>query len=735
MIRAIHRALSRSTNFSALSVRDLLAAREAYHLHLLSLDHVVATAVGLYRIRDGDPDSERPDRTSSQQPGANDVRTMANSSIKPWSYPCLLVFTDTWLDQGGVNDKPEALVPRLLYLPDGRIVPTCTIMVERMPRPPAVGGQRFPAGAFGGGYPVTSVQQGWERRGTISCLVTDGGTVYAMTSRHLLGAPGSDVFVDVGGGERRKIGVASKRRLNRLPLPRVYPGFPGASEYVNLDVGLVEIDDMSRWTAQVYGVGEIGEVIDLHPTSLDLRLIGVPVRAFGAATGEMKGEIQGFFFRYRTMGGVDYVADLMIGQRQGDTPLVSHPGDSGALWFIDPPDDGGLDPASERLARAWRRQPIAVEWGGQVFASGPEATTWPIVLGASLSTVCRELDVEVIQNWDVGLSEFWGKVGHFKVGAAACTLVSTPALAKLMAANAANIGVSDEDLAAGELPGQGDAFIPLADVADLVWRQTRKRDEANHFADMDEEGFGPFASRTLLELWHDKHNRTPAKWTAFYDAKEAATGKNIPDKHRGALPFRVGEMFEAMVTAVKDKKVDEFVCIAGLLAHYVGDACQALHVSYLHHGRPGHTDEADVHSIYETKLLDRYADKIVAGVNAELEGKHAKPTIDSGARAADHVVKLMKRTIQELPPMDVLDAFNAAAGHQRLPHMWDELGTRTIERLADGALTLAELWEGAWKEGDGGGIAQGDLVDIGHARLKELYMDKDFIPVRWLKDM
>jgi len=37
-------------DYSSLSVHDLLDARDAYHVYLASLEHVVATAIGRYRI-------------------------------------------------------------------------------------------------------------------------------------------------------------------------------------------------------------------------------------------------------------------------------------------------------------------------------------------------------------------------------------------------------------------------------------------------------------------------------------------------------------------------------------------------------------------------------------------------------------------------------------------------------------------------------------------------------------
>ena len=41
-------------DFTSLSVKDLLDAREAYHVHLAHLQSVYATAIGRYLIRDSD---------------------------------------------------------------------------------------------------------------------------------------------------------------------------------------------------------------------------------------------------------------------------------------------------------------------------------------------------------------------------------------------------------------------------------------------------------------------------------------------------------------------------------------------------------------------------------------------------------------------------------------------------------------------------------------------------------
>src|SRR5215813_7752404 len=76
-------------DYASLSIKDLLDAREAYHIYLSSLDNVVATAIGRYLIHEKDwyathpPDQMRP-------PGVTPIReprTLTNTVIRPWSWP------------------------------------------------------------------------------------------------------------------------------------------------------------------------------------------------------------------------------------------------------------------------------------------------------------------------------------------------------------------------------------------------------------------------------------------------------------------------------------------------------------------------------------------------------------------------------------------------------------------------------------------------------------------------
>jgi len=713
-------------DFRSLSVKDLLEAREAYHVFLSSMENVVATAIGRFRIRTKDPNARNPERAAPR--GKGTPRTLANSVVKPWSWPCVLVFVRAWSKPDKLGSADE-LVPPFLYLPDGRIVPTCVVAVEPQEEAASpLANLAFPSDLIGGGYPLLIEVQGEQHVGSIGCLVTDGNVTYALTNRHVTGRPGHKVE-SIIRGQRQQIGVSDEKQVGKLAFEDVYPGWPGKKMQVNLDVGLIRVDEVSRWTAQVFGIGELRTPVDLNTNTISLDLIGCPVRAFGGASGELIGEIQALFYRYRSIGGVDYVADLLIGCRPGQATLNTRPGDSGTLWCFDP----GYSPAEARNnpgeagAHARRLRPIAVQWGGQKLMSPGGEVGLRFALATCLSTACRLLDVEVVRDWNIGLNEYWGKVGHYKIAAKACDLAPDPRLRQLLAANLDRISFDDTAISSGDLPKMGPHFIALADVPDLVWRNSRKKDATNHFTDMDEEGQGDFRGQTLLSICADPAKVNARLWGEFYDSLSF----DVP--RRGALPFRIWQIFDEMITFVRQGKVAEYICAAGVLAHYVGDACQPLHISRLHHGAS--EAETKVHAIYEDTMLNRFAAEMIAGVNTQLGGSAAQGEVSDGHAAAVAAVDLMRRTLGQLPPQDILEAFNAADGRARAAYMWQVLGERTVETMADGCLVLAMLWQNAWSLGHGEAIADGQLGPVDKSTLMELYNDADFLPAMRLKEM
>ena len=516
--------LDTEKDFSMLSLRDLVAARDAYHLHLMEKRHVVATAVGRYLIRSDEKwprylgDAAEHDKKVARQP-KKEPRTLYNSEVRPYSWPCVLVFVDRWIDledvQSGKVD-PSELVPRSLDMPDGSRVPVCVVYAQPVDAPAyAPVSPRFPRQFIGGGYPIIARVQEEEHVASVGCMVTDGHEVYALTNRHVAGRPGEELFSKIGG-ESVRVGVSSDKQLTRKKFSEVYPDFPDRHMFVNLDVGLVRVDDLTRWTAQVYGIGQMGKLADLSADNISLRLVDAHVRAFGAASGPMRGKIKALFYRYKSVGGAEYCSDFLIGPREGKV-LPTRPGDSGTVWML---EDGKQAP-----------RPLALQWGGHTFVgNGGAKIVAPYALATCLATVCNELEVDVVRDWNAGVLDYWGAVGHYTIAALAIDRIDGtkyPKLKKLMQANLPRI-----TFAAGSITDKSTSglskhdFVALADVPDLVWKKGHssknppanadlawKRahsnrgpsEHPNHFADMDAPRAWRQPARSLFEEPHQEH--------------------------------------------------------------------------------------------------------------------------------------------------------------------------------------------------------------------------------------
>lgn len=95
--------------------------------------HVVGTSVGRYLIRN---DAPWPNPTPAGAAVADPVgkeRTLQNSAVRDYSWPCLIVFVDAWLEPSDFGVMPNQVplsesVPKTVYLPDGRGVPVCIVM-------------------------------------------------------------------------------------------------------------------------------------------------------------------------------------------------------------------------------------------------------------------------------------------------------------------------------------------------------------------------------------------------------------------------------------------------------------------------------------------------------------------------------------------------------------------------------------------------------------------------------
>ncbi|MFZ1946305.1 MAG: hypothetical protein WAW06_02045 [bacterium] len=779
-------------DYSSLSVKDLLEAREAFHVFLSKLDSVDATAIGRYRIHRDDPCAKTANPKKYKRYGASPARTLANTVVRQWSWPCVLVFVNHWLKPTELGKYPYPAIPRFLHLPDGRTVPTCVVFAPRAKADEErIEHFEFPSGPIGGGYLCFTEGQGRRQFGTLGALVTRQGQTYALTSCHVAGAAGEPVY-RLSKGDKDEIGRCDASRLAKRKFCEVYPGWPGERSLLTMDTGLVRVGDVDRWSSQAFGIGQVDGTFEITPNTVTLDLVGTPVRAFGAVSGPVEGEIYGLFYRYRSAGGFDYVADLLIGPRVDDPDkedeskprpgakrprLVARPGDSGAMVFIDPPgksaepkQKGKTKQVRGKAARlavepweeARRLLPLGILWGGYTVSGGDGAAPTSLGLATFLSTVCRELDLDLLNDLNTGHREYWGKTAHFKIGYKFCELLKDSALRNLMLANQARIGFADDKLSGAFSIGRGE-FVPLADVPDYVWigqasystaDGPRKHEPKQHFADIDVEAAdgGP----SLLDLCRDdrKTNLRAEVWKRFFDGfADADWG---PEE--GVLPFRVAQIYEEMVGYLRGRNLKGFVGAAGVLAHYVADASIPLHMSIMHHGNPRpprrgteeyvewkKSREYKIHSIFEQTMFEVRAAELLAEVDSLLA--QSPPTRARGAAAARRrrggqfalgkAFDLMLEAYTILDPKTIVESDDPELTQkERAERLYKAVGSKAAACVAAGCRTLAGLVESAWTEGRGGRLLTGAATtDFSEDEIQRLYRSSTFLPAKDLEGL
>ena len=103
---------------------------------------------------------------------------------------------------------------------------------------------------IGGGWPVIAeTTKACSYAATIACLVSDGHTVYALTNRHVAGGEGEIAYSRLGGKQER-IGQFGQTAYPHAVLEAL-SGMGGRDTYVNLDVGLIEIDNLDQSTSEI----------------------------------------------------------------------------------------------------------------------------------------------------------------------------------------------------------------------------------------------------------------------------------------------------------------------------------------------------------------------------------------------------------------------------------------------------------------------------------------------------
>lgn len=736
-------------NFNHLSIKDLVEARDLFHAHLINKRNVVATAIGRYLIRHSDIDDNGKFIEQTQPSGPptfiqKKERNLDNSMVIDISWPCILVFLEKWeTEQELIQQGASNIVPKNIFMPDGRIIPICTVVAPKVSvekKEIDVNTLRFPDMAIGGGYPLIIKSQGMTNIATVGCLVSDGHTVYALTNKHVVGEKGQEIMTLFGKNEV-VIGKSSGNSLGKIEFNKMYKGWQNNNLLVSCDAGLIEIDDLNEWKTDILGIEQIDEIFDINTLNLNLGLIAehkktdgkiTPslsgnVIGSGAVSGLLHGEIAALFYRYKTIGGVEIVSDFLMAGRNGQNLEVHH-GDSGFAWLLETMDED----KNKKL------QPIALHWGQHQLLQNASKAGYAYSLSTCLSNICRELDVELVRNWNTQLDFSWGPAGHYTIGNRAVFAIDAnkfPRLAELMSNNAKNISYEDAAIKSGTFNGDPNVFTPLVDVPDVVFKakvagiSRFPYENPNHYADVDYTR--PSDGKSLLQLSKQQGNLTVEFWQQFYDDLG-----HTSIKERGLLPFRVKQIFREMVNYLNEDNVVGFVAAAGVLGHYLGDACQPLHGSQFTDGDGIRPETDGIHSVYETKMINKYKKEILSDLTGKItsqESSHHAYNKITAIRDEDDAAKaciaLMDVTMKRIPPKDMLDVYydavvadSKAAG---LTALWDNFGEETKETMARGARYLSKTWEAAWALANAENNNALSTTKISTTKLKNLYLDKE----------
>ena len=699
-------------------------ARDLYHWHLTHQRNVVGTAVGLYYIRTSDPwpSSRRSSRTTPTPPGRKPPRTFQNSGIRDYSWPCVLVLVERWLQPEDFGTGPgqvsvDEKVPTTLYLPDGRTVPVCVVQVD--PAEPArdpVPAWVWPERVIGGGLPVITRSQGEEHVASVGTLVTDGHTVYALTARHVCGPVGTPVSTRLRRHEV-EVGQASEHQLMRVPFDVAYPDLVCHRTYLTLDAGLVEVDELADWTSQTYGLPPAGPFADLSEHNLTTKLVNAEVVAFGAASGYLRGRIAALLFRYRSIGGYDDITDFLIAPGPGQHG--SQPGDSGTVWHLrQTADDGSV-----------QLLPIALQWGGENLVGATPGRGFNFALASSLTNVLRLLDVSLVVDHNTQAQPFWGKTGHYTIASLACEHLRTSRLRTLMRNNLDRIGFQ----LVGARPRRHRRRHHEAEPEPAV-RPARRRARPGLEEPADQ---GRRRPRHVVPPWagapHPLRRHRRAAHHRRQDPAPALHGRSHAGRRRGlagvlqlARSHRPGGPRAAALPGLAVLRRDGRrrrgrrrgpVRLRGgagvpLRRRRLAAAARVLP----RRRRAGDTDPPavgqGVHSAYESSMVDAFSTEILAGLQATLTHRGAEQgPILSGRDAAVAVVRLMDRTAKTLPPADLIAVFaQTQVGPDdpgpdgdpgRARHPVGTSAAATVKVMADGTRTLAAIWEAAFAAGKG----------------------------------
>ncbi len=177
------------------------------------------------------------------------------------------------------------------------------------------------------------------------------------------------------------------------------------------------------------------------------------------------------------------------------------------------------------------------------------------------------------------------------------------------------------------------------------------------------------------------------------DALARCTELGLPPGGGGMLPYRIEELYAALVNAFRCDPRNAALC-AGLLAHYAADATQPLHVTVDYDGRAGQVEAGrkylqGIHAEFEIVFVEDSA------IEFRLRSRQAAAPVTAVPDVRAATIDVLRASLACVDPI-----YAAAEAHQGEGKYaaWDrEIGDLTAGRLGAAASFTASLWHGAWR--------------------------------------
>ncbi len=235
----------------------------------------------------------------------------------------------------------------------------------------------------------------------------------------------------------------------------------------------------------------------------------------------------------------------------------------------------------------------------------------------------------------------------------------------------------------------------FANVPDIAWKQeqTYNTEAPQHFMDME---------KFDRELKIKKTNMGPYKIDEAFllDREEFDAKYPTISIKAGRSWWRTREIYDLLHKQsefLADKKMSvkdrhalqaQWLVLAGVLGHYVGDLSQPLHLTENFDGQM--SSQKGVHSYFEDKIVNQLIPKL--SVDVLVQAKKKWPVFSKANHQASTltlIANLSQISRTNIKPLLVIDKMQKRKKHTEQSKAYEKM---IVDQMVQGSLTLAELW-------------------------------------------